>query len=321
MFAPGVYGISKQIASAMRDYLSSKFGDDFEFEFLDELPFENNNILRKLMLKFAPENLVCALVRWKLKQSNIANADRLVIIRGRYLNNLSLDYIFCQLKAEQIGVYFWDTQLNLPYFKEQINYFTRLFTFDPVDAEEFNISYLPLYFPRKFVNTAFNDCDTEIGYYGTFYGRRLEAVKIVSNYAESQKIKFENALFLSPFQYYKNLIKSPTQRAELRTFSKRQPTTPKTVLEACKVVFDYCEPDQRGVSFRLMEAISNGRKIITNNSELQSLMADSTDIIYFDELEDLPQCLAKLPKDFFQTPPTYKIPKDLELNNWIKRFL
>ena len=292
-----------------------------DLQFFDEHPLSSSGLLTRLALKLAPEALVCRLLMRRLKSLDLANLDGLTLIRARYMDQSTLAYVLDRVPAERISLYVWDSRDNLPYLADQIAALPAVTSFDPVDARHFDIPYLPLYLPDPQVTTDFADCPADIGYYGTYYGQRLDALALVENHAAQAGLSCDNRLFLSRFQYLRTCLRRPWRRAMMKSHSCQHPARPLDVLDRARVIFDFCEPEQNGVSFRLLEAIANGRRIITNNRELEQVVGPTRDVVYFRDLQDLPDVLAGIPDVFYRTPPAWPELDHLRLEKWVRRLL
>ena len=180
---------------------------------------------------------------------------------------------------------------------------------------------MPLYLPKPSAPREFSCCTADIGYYGTCYGKRLEAAALVSEVARERKLTFKNALFLSAYQFCKGILKRPSRFQLMRSYTCRTPIPAHEILNRSRVIFDICEPEQNGASFRLLEAISYQRKIITNNLELRNIIGENDGVVYFRGLDDLPDVLLNIPEDFFSTPPSFPPLDNLRLDRWVEELI
>ena len=168
-----------------------------EVLFVPEIPRSGVMIVDRLISRLPIKILslwLAKLIVWRGNTLNMRDPDIFLVIRGRYLNAQSLNYISENLVIKKKLMYQWDSSNSLPLFKEQIQFFDTVTTFDFSDACSFGIKHRHLF---HFMPTSLllNDAPAEysICFIGTLHGDR--GLK-VSEFLEENK-RFKNSAFIS----------------------------------------------------------------------------------------------------------------------------
>jgi hypothetical protein len=196
--------------------------------------------------------------------------------------------------------------------KETIPYFDKFFSFEPRDAKDFNLSFLPnFYYPDAAENsTAKPEYDL------TFFASFDKRFKILLGILRSLKplhLKTEILILASagiPAKY----------RNETAIQWIRYPLTgyqASKKMRNSRVLLDIVHPGQEGLSFRFFEALNLRKKIITTNQTV-------TDYDFYK-----PQNIfvwhpgnTEPPADFFTTPYSdlpEEMVKKYSLSSWIRQ--
>jgi hypothetical protein len=190
-------------------------------------------------------------------------------------------------------LYIWDNMRGyhwLPFFQ----YFDDIFTFDPVEAKEYTIKYLPNFYPDLPVEEVEKD-KFDLHFVGSLQAHRLTFLeRIARTYQDVNKNfffylylppvynKFRNnrlvytlvSLFPKKFNGYKRQyrIQKGIQEHPLIHRSPIELTMTVRTMAQSHCVIDLPYPSQTGSTHRVVQALALGKKVLTTN---RSVIYDS----------------------------------------------
>ena len=172
----------------------------------------------------------------------------------------------CHPKGKFI-LYNWDSLKNHNYLSK-IDYFHRVVTFDPGDAESNNFEYLPLFCTRNLQSYKQAD-STDIFMIGNVVkSARLDAVNEFMKFCRSNGFFFKTHLRVSVYVLFRLLfLKYSVSNLHLRNASSEKIIS---FYESSSVVFDWANHEQTGLTMRAVEALGTGKKLITNCDYLRN---------------------------------------------------
>lgn len=196
--------------------------------------------------------------------------------------------IILKLKAANPNIktllYLWDST-NMFEWKNITQYFDKSFTFDPLDAEKLNISYLPNFYPKS-IEKNNRKTSEDLFFVGTQHADRYEFLKKIiqinriSTKSIKLYVKYKHSLH-SKFIYYilKRSKGSFAQKYCLNydlveriikddflIYESMSPEKISDLISLAKCVLDIQAPTQVGLPHQLIIALAMGKKIITVNS-------------------------------------------------------
>jgi hypothetical protein len=193
-------------------------------------------------------------------------------------------------------LYNWDA-VTTHDFRPYIGYFDRVFTFDPRDAAELNISYLPLFATRRYQNL-FGIAREQASVY--FIGnivnpQRYRVVEAFEDFCARNRLSFQK--FLSTTVHgYTEMLKAGIRPSGV-SFRQVSDSKQDQMIRNSAAAFDFANHVQVGFTMRVMENLCAGRKIITNNKHILGAPFFSPDRILLYEGLDF----SAVP-DFLATP-------------------
>jgi len=206
------------------------------------------------------------------------------------------------------AIWLWDTLAGRPFFLKKIDVVKRLnipvCTFDPKDAKDYQIKYVPqvynIKYPKSLVesNAVIDVCDCYyIGHIATEYRKKL--LEKVERIFEEQGISFfkyipdgENRKFLSYSQNLDNLTK-------------------------CKAILELNVEGQVGPTLRTMEALCYKKKLITDNIHIRDYDFYRKENIFFIGEDDPSRLKSFLTSAYIDVPN--EIIMNYDVNTWIKK--
>lgn len=336
VISPTFYGVEKKITSALEEI-------GYEVSWIENksMPFDYHStnskfkILRKIYFFFFSPNK--RYIDKELSRFENLKFDFLFSINGFII----CKYLFRKLKNQNRKLYsilyLWDSIAMYNWAKE-LTYFDKVYTFDQADADKFGLLYKPnfylknnesiikevrfdLFFVGKFTPFRLSILD-KISVESTKYGFRSfiklwPAFKIFPhNYIIYQVLKLLDLKFtwvksfLLNYEAFEGYLKKDCIMTESLDFEDIQNL-------AClsNVIIDIPFQDQTGYTHRLIEALANGKKVITTNSNIKTenfYKSDQIKVIDFIN----PEFDYKWTKEEMHFPVPGFL-NGLELNSWL----
>lgn len=242
--------------------------------------------------------------------------DLLFVIRGAYLR----DYHINRLSKPNVQkiLYQWDSVQNNKNAIEIAPLFDKVFTFDRNDAEKFGWIYRPLFFINELCKYN-NSKKYDFAYIGTIHSKRIDILKNLLSQNIHKNFNCFFYLYATKWSYIYNLIiKKNKELFDLRQYIKTKPLTIKdtyNIYSQTKIVIDYTNEKQNGLTMRTIEAIGNQTKLVTNNSKiLKEEIFDKANITIYSNTDIIiPENLSEDPK--------IKDTKKYSLNSWVNEII
>jgi len=279
-----------------RDYKYKHFGEKILNFFLKT--FFNENLKKKEIHK---------------KQKKVINTlktyDLLFVLRPDMLDKKITK--LATKKSKHSMTYYWDSFEKIKGQKETIKYYNTCYTFDSEDAKKYNIKeFYNFYYQSE---TILNP-EYKVHYIGTYDNRYNQLIKIL-DYLQSKKIKSGANLFT----IFDDIKKEKTTN-QITFLDKIIPFKEVyKILQNTEIILDLKHENQKGLSFRVFDAIGMRKKLITTNENVKNFDFYNPNNIFVWEKNTF-----EIPNSFFETPyedlplPTYE---KYSLKNWINTII
>lgn len=199
------------------------------------------------------------------------------------------DYIFSNtyLPAETIKgyrdafpnakmiLYLDDSVANLKGVERTFYLYDKVATFDRLDALNYNVNLVPLFFSDDYNNKALsekNNYDYDICFVGTIHSDRLKIILDIDKQCEKNNLCFYNYCYLqSHFIYYYYLLTKKEFRKKPKSFFRFDQISSEKVAEilsSSKSILDIQHPKQTGLTMRTIETIGSQKKLLTTNEDV-----------------------------------------------------
>lgn len=208
--------------------------------------------------------------------------------------NVACKYLFRKLRRENPDLlsilYLWDSTLHYSWIKE-FKYFNRIITFDKADSEKYKIEYKPNFY-IDFTGDLHSEMQHDLFFIGKYnYSRLLALDQIIALLKKtdvqfcirlwpSYRIFLHNRFiynflkhrwfsgkwiktYLFNFEAIEGILKRDYFIAENIEYDLIQ----RQMINA-NVILDLPLPEQVGYTHRVIEALANGKKIITTNKNI-----------------------------------------------------
>lgn len=336
LLGPKFYGYCNSIKQEIKKLGGNVFFN--EIELWNGGRYSHSGIIRKTYCKLKEPNWAHNTTKRILNSIGDNKIDRLVVIA---VYSASIELIY-ELKRRnpyiKTYIYFWDafSTWNFSYLIEHFDY---CYSFDRIDCDKYkSLQYLPLFYRNEQLsnNIEYQYDITHIGTLSVEYSKRLDICPIIYN--NGLKDNQNNFIYLvwknrnenSKMKPFKSLIKL-LLRDRVFLFSKKvnkcKNSTPiihesplpleivSEIEKSSRALLDI-NMNRSGLAMRLIGAIANGKKIITNNRYIVDEKFYSPDnILVLDEKNPI------VNKEWLLSPPSKVDISYLRIDNWIKTIL
>ena len=211
-------------------------------------------------------------------------------------------------------VYYWDGFDHFPAYKDTIQYFDECFTFDPEDAKTYNLKFLPNFYFAEDRNTNPSTDLFFLSSYDSRYPLIEKIVKTIENQNKNLKIKV-----LQLPRHKKTTIPKPLCNS-IEFIEKPISFVETTALmKDTKIVLDIQKDIQRGLTFRVFEAMGLSKKLITTNVDIVNydFYNPNNIFIWTDDTTSIPNEF--LNTSYIELPE--EIYKKYSQESWVKKIL
>lgn len=219
---------------------------------------------------------------------------------------------FIKKHSKRLIAYFWDSFSRVPEGKETIQYFDKFFSFEPKDAKDYSLLFLPNFYSPDLTADKSLSPQFDLSYVASSDDRLIVLERILDS--------------LNPLQLKTNINILATKTIETKNKKEKNITwftdvLPRKetirIMDDSSVLLDIAQPKQEGLSFRIFEALALEKKIISTNQSVASYDFYNPNNIFIWQNENTVP-----PKDFF-TKPYSPVPGDIvkkySLQNWVQQ--
>jgi hypothetical protein len=337
LITPKFYGIENKIQAALEESGYEVIWIENKTLALDYHGTESKlRFLRRIYFAlFSPR---VRYLRKELKKTGNRKVDILFVINA----DVACQYLLKKLKESNPRlisiIYFWDSFAKYNWTGE-LKLFDKAVTFDREDALKHKIEYLPNFYIRTDLKKN-KDQKYDLFFVGKFSRERLDLLDRIDCIPETSGInafirlwtafrifphnryvyrlvktlgaesKWINNYILN-FEAIEGKIKSKYLVNDCIDFDKVQ-----SIMHRSNVVLDLPFKNQAGYTHRLIEAVANGKKVLTTNSNVRKETFYNPDQIHI--LDDRSP---DVDRDWIREVSEFPIESsliNLELSNWLK---
>lgn len=303
--APIFYGYEKIIASKLEELGAFVI---YYPERKNDIKYKYVNNFKNEMLGEYQENHYSRIYE-SVKNTRI---DYLFIIRGYLMPKSFIQKIRSQYPNAILIMHQWDSMKNYNY-ETSINLFDKTFSFDPADCNTYPmLQYLPNFYLPEYAYLKNNRKKNiyDISFIGWANEDRVRILEKISSQLPQKNI-FQYCY--TPFgRHFMNILRRKSyQKIKTKLLS---------LSEACKIIhqsfsiLDITDINQTGYTYRSIDAIAAGKKLITTNPFIQyEKFYDARNILIIDRNNP------NIDSGFFETPFVETDIKNYSLDNWIQK--
>jgi hypothetical protein len=211
--------------------------------------------------------------------------DLVLFIQAHQFSAGNLRALRDQQRQARFVLYNWDAVTTHDY-RPHMASFDRIYTFDPEDARELGVGYLPLFCVRAFQNLRRLEQHARGVYFvGNIVSvQRYEALVAFKRYCAGNDIRLRSYMACTP-RVYIRLLRAGHLATDVSLRAIDQPAFIE-MIERSTAVFDFANHRQAGYTMRIVENLCAGKKIITSNARVRDEPFYSEDrFLVFDGLD------------------------------------
>ncbi|OZA19995.1 MAG: hypothetical protein B7Y02_00160 [Rhodobacterales bacterium 17-64-5] len=195
---------------------------------------------------------------------DVGTIDHVVFLQVHQMSFANLVHLRSRQRSATFTLYNWDAVTTHDY-RPYLEFFDRAFTFDPRDAEELGIGYLPLFATRRYQSADIRRHDPMSVYFiGNIVNpERYRVVRAFERFCKENGIRFE--LFMSTTLHGWTSMRQAGIRPQNVSLRQLPTSRQDKMISNSAAVFDFANHAQVGFTMRVMENLCAGKKIITNN--------------------------------------------------------
>lgn len=198
------------------------------------------------------------------------NFDVIFIIKGEYLSEKNLITLRQYNPNANYVLYLWDSWINVDNRDILLKYFKgSIYTFDSVDSRDLGFILRPLFFIP--VNDNFEK-NIDLSFIGVNHSSRYEWLSRMKQIANANKLSYYFYLNVGYFTYLKHLYITHRYRKDDIDILKKE-SLPfqdyQQITLSSRVVIDYPDDNQTGLTMRTIESLGMGSRLITTNKYIK----------------------------------------------------
>lgn len=239
-----------------------------------------------------------------LKNIEKEKYDYFFLIKGEVVPQYFINKVLELNPDIELLYYTFDSFENNPNGINIIRNFDRKYTFDPKDAQNYNLSFRPLFFSDDYFKLVNEDKSKyDLLFIGTAHSDRYIISEQAGRWCKENNLN-NFAFYYSPsrivFLFFK-LFDSSFKKfkySKISFFSLKHEQII-DLYKQSKVILDINHPNQRGLTMRVFEALGSGKKLITTNVDIKKYPFYNENNIYVIDRNDI-----NLNHHFFDLPFT-----------------
>lgn len=252
------------------------------------------------------------------------NYDFLLVINGAFVHPILFDLLHKKNPKIIKVCYLYDTT-KVYHYERNFTYFDRIYSFDRLDVEKFNLHFLPIYW----VPNENRKNEIDIFGFGSYKKDRyllfqkIEELSInlglksfIKVYDSSSGLNWKGKIR----RFFKLLLIYNKYDRSLVSNVTIPPSDFRRMIASSRIILDTKLIEQDGLTARFMWALGAGKKIITNNQSAKDYPFYSKEqICIVNKKAIIPDDF--LVGDYVMSDATRSIVDSYRIDNWLKQML
>lgn len=297
MFSPIFLGYEKVIYEAL-DHAG------YHVDFYDERP--HSNFLGKTCIRYDVPFYHPVIKKYYeniIRKNCQTQYDYVFVIKGEAINEEIIALLRKAYPLAEFILYLWDSLDSTPFCKARITKYDRVLTFDPYDAQKYQLGFRPLFCRNEYLDPKplEEEFKYDIAFVGTAHSDRAKIAKEIKKQCDISGKNCFMYLYLSyRLIFWHHKLMNPDFRTIHKTdihFTPLGVQEIKEIYKYSRCVLDLEQIQQRGLSMRVFEMLGWQKKLITTNSSITEYdFYRPSNICIVDRNHPIPD------KEFLETP-------------------
>ena len=269
IFCPKFFGYEKRMEKAFENA-------GYMVYLYDERPSNSfiGKVSLRLNLKFY-KPVVRKYISRVMEENKGIQFDYIFVVKCEAMGKNEIDMLKSAYPNAKLVLYYWDSVKNIPDGEKKINYFDKVFTFDPNDAKKYNLPFLPVPYGEEYTNyEESGNYEYDVAFIGTAHSLRPRVVKQIKKQCEDMGRRCFT-YFYSPhiLVYFLNKLTNkdykylPFKEVNFKALSTEEVCR---IYNSSRCVMDIEHPRQNGTTTRPVEMLPMKKKIITTNKYVKN---------------------------------------------------
>lgn len=218
--------------------------------------------------------------------------DYVLVIKGHSLTGSIMESMKRKFPDSKFIMYQWDSAINEKNALILEKYFDKVFTFDRSDAEQYSWIYRPLFFDQNLCKVTEKTID--LTYIATIHTQRVRILHEIEKLAQEKGYKLFSYLVCTGLGYIKRkyIMHDPVYSGLCRkevNFQGMSIEDTQNIFDKTKIVVDYTNPYQTGLTMRTIESFGHKCKLVTNNKQIKNeRFYNEENILIYEEAIEIP---------------------------------
>ncbi|MBE6671543.1 MAG: hypothetical protein E7593_05000 [Ruminococcaceae bacterium] len=296
IFCPTFFGYENRMADAFRD-------EGFDVSLYNERP--NSGFICKAALRLnlkLYKPVVTKYIKRVIEENKDKQFDYIFVVKSEAITEKEAAMLREAYPNAKMILYFWDSVANIPDGEKKIALYDRVLTFDPDDAEKYNLPFLPVPYGKEYTKVEeTSEFKYDVAFIGTAHSVRPRVVKQIKEQCEMNG-KRCFTYFYSPHKLvylFNKLTNKDYKYISLKEINFKSLSTKEVcdIYNSSRCVMDIEHPKQKGITTRPIEMLSMKKKILTTNSYVKRFDFYNENNFYILDRND-----PKIDVSFFETP-------------------
>lgn len=293
-------------------------------DYYDERP--SNSIFAKGIIRLKRsfyKNKIDSYYNNILDEINCYKYDYFFLIKGEVVPSFFIEKFRFKNPDCRLIFYTWDPFMNNKNSDIILKYFDKLFTFDSVDAKNFNLHFRPLFYLNDYKevrNSLMEETKYDLLFLGTAHSDRYVISNKLVNWCEKNKLKAYSYYYMQgkTVFLYKKIFDRSFKVFDIKKLSFVSLNIHEilALYKKSKVILDIHHPNQTGLTMRTIEVLGAGKKLITTNHEIKKYNFYNKKNIHLIDRENPVITREFIESNTEEIPPEFL--EAMSINGWLK---
>jgi hypothetical protein len=256
-----------------------------------------------------------------IRNAKIEKYDYVFVIKGTILDEEFMTSLRMVLPGARFVMYQWDSSRTHKAFVQITSFFNKVFTFDTMDAKDYQFEYLPLFYSRLYENmTKAGSPKYDLAFVGEYYpdSDRLDVVKKIDEIFKSYGLNFHYSLRVELLALFKFVFFRQLKLVDLPYISIGR-ISQNDVIKLYSntiAVLDVEHIEQTGLTMRTIETLGAGVKLVTTNINIRN-----EDFFSENKIMVIDRVNPMISPSFFKGKEPERLDQQYSINSWLKQVL